>query len=315
MDPSDSHGQSVPEITSHRMPTALVSLYVAELRMAWSAIREGQWHKVWQPVTHEAAASLLTALTHPSQGSAIHVVLKDGTVVAGTVEEQGCQGDLSAKDLQRRDHSLQLHLQPCKVDPKGTFFLLEHKLVFHPSQWICALPTSEIHTTKGVALSRVAEIAEMLGVAQTSHGLHGIVAMLKYRPMQIPMAMPGCYFGMVWGCPMVTGQGQIEPAESSFTQQHKQVQRTLRRVFDKFGDLESEESTRASDNDSHSSTRSLQISQGRAKHGYNRNATNTSTNNMERGQDTVSRSTKSNKKSQKLASTRQEVETRGDTKK
>jgi len=232
-------------------------------------------------------------------------------------KSKGAKATYLPKDLQRRDQSLQLHMQPCKIDPKGNCFLLEHKFVFHPSQWICALPKSEIQCSKGVALSRVAEIAEMLGVAQTNQGLHSIVAMLKYQPVQMPMqpgivAMPGMYCGMVWGCPMPTGQGQREQTnESSFTYQHKQVQKTLRRVFDKFGDLESEESTRASDNESHSSTRSLQISHGRTKHGYGRNATTVSER-MNRGQDTSSRNTKSNKKNQKLASTRQEAEMRGD---
>jgi hypothetical protein len=260
--------------------------------MAWSSIRDGQWHKVWQPASKEATDSLMSVLAYPyehSQGGPVHVVLKDGMIVAGTVAEQGCQGEHSAKALQRRDHSLKLHLQPCKVNPGGFCSLREDNMTFHPSQWICAVPSAELQIVKGDALSRLAEIAEMLGFAQTSHGLHGIVAMLKCQFAQMPMPMPmvpACYSGMVWWVrPISTGQGQtMQSSESNFGFQYSQALR-MWRPSDKLGDLESEESTRASDNESHSSTRSHQFPHGRAKQNNNHRNANATNSRLSRHQE------------------------------
>jgi hypothetical protein len=338
LDPSNL--DSIPDITPSRMPTALVALYVAELQMAWSFVRAGQWHKVWQPASKEATDSLMTVLDYPpSQGGPIHVVLKDGTIVAGTVQEQGCKGEHSAKALQRRDSNLRLHLQPCLIKfnqcGHGTACALsESKIMFHPSQWICALPANELQDIKGDAISRIAEIAEMLGFAQTSQGLHGIVATLKYKFAQMSMAMQMAAwgYGMVWVRPVNAAQGQIAQMNGSnwpnaYQNQAQQAQQAWKRPSDKPADLESEESTRASDNESHSSTRSLRFPHGgRAKHGNNRNTTSTwryihgmtenSTQSHETalvpGLQTAPRTTKQNKKSQKQAARQEVVESRGD---
>jgi len=318
VDPSRRDGQqSFPDITPPRLPTALVSLYVGAVRIAWQSIRDGQWEKVWTPVSEEAAVSLMTALAYPrSQGAPLHVVLKNGMVVAGIVEEQGCQGDLSAKDLQRRDHYSMMHLQPCTVDPQGVVCpLRERKITFHPSQWLCALPASELQLVKGDAISRVAEIADMLGIAQTSQGLHGIVAALKYQHVQFPiqMAMPtaACYYNVVWFCPFGVDQGGYQGqsrhlSESGFpsVKQRTPLQKPSdKTIGDLESSLESEESTRASDNESHSSTRSLQIPRKSQPGNGKRNSTNGSICVVD-GEETAPRSNKPNKKNQKPTSSR-----------
>jgi hypothetical protein len=202
-DPSSSHAHLC--VTPPSMPTALGLLYVAELRLAWSAVQEKQWRRLWDYAPEEMQMDLPSAVlleVGTSSHSLSHVVLKDSIVYAGSVEEAIlCPGLPPTEVLHRRDQSSNLSLCPGMPTSSGNQY--QTILSFQPCHWICTLPSQEWRMLQGEGVLRVLEIALMVGIARLSSGLQHLVATMKptscgYAPT------PACYVWMPVTVPATT---------------------------------------------------------------------------------------------------------------
>jgi len=165
-------------ITPPSMPTALGLLYVAELRVAWNAILAQQWPSVWRAVSKAAKMELPQVFLprgEPAHAcSLLHVILKEGVVFAGRVQQFfPCPGLPATEVLHRRDQSSQLHLQ--EVINGGSYGQM---LTFQPCHWICTLSPQELKILQGDSLLRVAEIAQMVGLSRLNQGLQQLAPAL-----------------------------------------------------------------------------------------------------------------------------------------
>eukprot|EP00434_Breviolum_minutum_P046015 symbB.v1.2.041398.t1/scaffold8148.1/size7527/1 len=70
-------------MTPQKIPTSLAALYVAEIRLAFNAIKEAKWDELWRPTNKEVKMAL-----SGSFGKApLHIILKNGELVVGKLEK------------------------------------------------------------------------------------------------------------------------------------------------------------------------------------------------------------------------------------
>jgi len=200
-DNSSCMSSSPDRITPPSTPTALGLLYVAELRLAWHAIGAKEWYKIWQappPAVKMQLPSIFLDGECEDAESLLHVVLQDGVVSVGKVQQaRPCPGLPTSEVLHRRDQSSQLQLQPFAFGMVESTCLAEKVLTFQPCHWICTLPSQELSTLQGIGLSRVLEVAQTVGITCLSPGLQRIINILKPSvsgcmpmPMMSMMPMP-----------------------------------------------------------------------------------------------------------------------------
>lgn len=171
--PKSTHFSS---ITSPSIPAALGLLYIVELRLAFSAIREGRWYDVWRRCPVQAAPSLESLMAD----SKMHVVMKDGWISIGKMQDvQFCKGLVSGhRVLNRRDQSSQLILQGCKLlkGSDGTVYAKgaaneASRVACEPCHWVCSLPVNSDMMIFPTGLMRLAEIVQAVGVTRVSSDL------------------------------------------------------------------------------------------------------------------------------------------------
>jgi len=168
---SKTHGITPPSI-----PAALGALYVAELRLAWKAINEGSWDRIWRPAVPEARISLPSAIDLRREKAPLHILLKDGAVLLGQLQQvKRCPG-VSCEALHRRDQSSELILQQCCLQREGASGLMAisvsegaESISCQPCHWVCALPTwGTSKIVPGDGLDRLNEVKRLVLDDQSS---------------------------------------------------------------------------------------------------------------------------------------------------
>eukprot|EP00927_Polykrikos_kofoidii_P059646 TRINITY_DN5478_c0_g1_i2.p1 TRINITY_DN5478_c0_g1~~TRINITY_DN5478_c0_g1_i2.p1 ORF type:complete len:873 (+),score=109.92 TRINITY_DN5478_c0_g1_i2:104-2620(+) len=159
-------------ITPPSIPSALVVLYVAELRLAWKALQEGLWDDLWQPAPPEELSR-----PSPLETARLHSVLKNGTVFVGKLQEvRPCPSLQRQEVLHRRDQSSVLVLEPYKVNKdsvrgKSPVSVNSEDLApitCQPCHWICSLPAWYAKPIPGKSMDRLREIMEIVAPKEDS---------------------------------------------------------------------------------------------------------------------------------------------------
>jgi len=169
-------------VTPPSIPAALAVLYVAELRLAWKSVKEGNWDALWR-ITHplpEARSPLPSQLNVSPQKAqkALQMILKEGVVHLGQLlEVRKCPTVQHDAALHRRDQSSELVLQPCHLKKENTtagprvYKRNDQPVVCQPCHWICALPMWSTSIMPGDGLSRLAEISTMVQISSLEPGV------------------------------------------------------------------------------------------------------------------------------------------------
>jgi hypothetical protein len=169
-------------ITPPSIPTALALLYTTELRLAWGAIEERQWHKLWQDASPEVRMQLPEASSPSRLPESLHVILKHGQLIAGTLQHAcPCPGLPSSEVLLRRDQSSEFTLLPCGVDSDGRTCLHGEVVSFQPCHWLCVLPRHQLSALYGDCLTRVMDMAELIGFRSLSPGIRKVFPTFKQK--------------------------------------------------------------------------------------------------------------------------------------
>jgi len=163
-------------LTQPSIPAALGALYVAELQLAWNAIRQAHWDALWHPVSPEMRTALPSCLQLKGQQAPLHIVLKDGLMHLGQLQEvRRCPG-VNSEALHRRDQSSELRLDPCSLEKDGNAALKVSRceglsLVCQPCHWVCALPAWNTRVLLGDGVARLAHMMEMVQVVGLAPGV------------------------------------------------------------------------------------------------------------------------------------------------
>jgi len=167
-------------VTPPSIPAALCALYIAELRSAWRAVREGSWDELWRSTPPEVRMPLPSYLNVAGNKAPLQILLKDGVVqLAQLLEVRKCPVVAQSEDpaLHRRDQSSELVLQPCgleKASKGGTpsiKILDVPTIACQPCHWVCALPTWNKRLLPGDGLYRLGDISLMVEVARIGPGI------------------------------------------------------------------------------------------------------------------------------------------------
>jgi len=184
-------------LTPLSIPTALAALYIAELRIALKAIREGRWDELWRPILPEARVALPSTINLKSrQAHALHVILKDGIVVVGQLQEVRRCPSVQQDALHRRDQSSELELMPCRLakdsatDSTTVARLVEGTpLRVQPCHWVCALPSWTTKVLPGDGLNRLSEVLKVIE-GDTSAAENPLAAAVTLPKNLICMGLP-----------------------------------------------------------------------------------------------------------------------------
>lgn len=168
-------------ITPPSIPAALAILYVAELRLAWKAIREGAWDDLWRATPAEVRATLPRIFDMRGRQAPLHIVLKNGTVTVGRLQEvRPCPSLQHQEVLHRRDQSSVLVLEPYKLvkeEPRPGGHVMITKIdgedckpvVCQPCHWICSLRTWNAKVVPGEGVDRLHEIMDIASPKETHY--------------------------------------------------------------------------------------------------------------------------------------------------
>eukprot|EP00913_Durusdinium_trenchii_P016573 g15578.t1 len=102
-------------MTPHSIPTALGALYVAEIRLAFKAMKEERWDELWRPTNGEVKMPLPPTAPPVGKQAPLHVMLKNGKLVVGKLEKVLQCPNAQKQVLHRRDQSTELELRPCTL--------------------------------------------------------------------------------------------------------------------------------------------------------------------------------------------------------
>jgi len=165
--PASSQSMHLCNITPPSMPAALGLIYIVDLRLAQNAVREGRWHDVWRRPAHAAPA--MDGLVD----SQLHVVIKDGQISVGKMQDVKYCKELYGDILNHRDQSSQLSLQVCKVrqgSARNVYAKARKsmKLTCQPCHWVCALSMAPRMLFLEDGLMRLAEIIQVVGITRVS---------------------------------------------------------------------------------------------------------------------------------------------------
>lgn len=217
-------GQAPPGITQPSMPAALGALYVAELRLAWEALDKGRWEDVWRQATAEVRLPLPCVMDLRGRKAPLHILLKDGIVHLGRLQEvRKCPTLQNQEVLHRRDQSSELVLEPCCLvedgqGPDGPMSIHSttssagsgsHLITCQPCHWICALPTWNVKVLPGDGRDRLQAVTQLVAAAAQADfaaacvGGLAKVALEAYGQRGVATLSVGMSMVPVWMVPMV----------------------------------------------------------------------------------------------------------------
>jgi len=181
-DPTRKHPGAgyVPGMTPQKIPTSLAALYVAEIRLAFNAIKEEKWHELWRSTNKEVKMAL-----SGSFGKApLHIILKNGELVVGKLEKVIQPPNLQNQELHRRDQSSQLQFRRCSFskDPRSDStkcVLTDKTLDCKPCNWVCALPIWNMTVKAGDAQTRLNELAILAETVKSDTKPQSVLSRLK----------------------------------------------------------------------------------------------------------------------------------------
>lgn len=161
---------STQSLTPPSIPAALAALYIAELRLAWKAIRESKWDELWRGAPPEVRMALPSAIDLKGGKAPLHILLKNGVVVVGQLQEVHRCPSVQQEALHRRDQSSELLLQPCGLEKdggdSGSMTMVKSRegamLSCQPCHWVCALPTWNTKVVPGDGLARLSEVTQLV---------------------------------------------------------------------------------------------------------------------------------------------------------
>ncbi|CAE8665867.1 unnamed protein product, partial [Polarella glacialis] len=127
-----------------------------------------RWDELWRSATPEVKLALPSALEIKGAKAALHIVLKDGVLLVGQLEQVlRCPG-MQQQALHRRDQSSELLLRPCTLskdlNSESTTMTASTgaMLSVKPCHWVCALPAWNKRVMPGDGLERLSEITAMV---------------------------------------------------------------------------------------------------------------------------------------------------------
>jgi len=185
---------------------------------------------LWRPILPEARVALPSTIDLKNrQAQALHVILKDGIVVVGQLQEVRRCPSVQQDALHRRDQSSELELMPCRLakdsatDSMTVARLVEGApLCVQPCHWVCALPSWTTKVLPGDGLNRLSEVLKLIegDYSATVNPLVSAMALPKnlicmafppgagrpfdgkgFHPVAIPICLP------VWPCALTEMPG------------------------------------------------------------------------------------------------------------
>jgi len=195
------HGPTGPSplgITPSSIPAALAALYVAELRLAWTIVREERWCHLWYRTEPEISMPLWSLLqSFRSQRAPLHIILRKGVVQIGQLKQvRRCVDAQFGDTLHRRDQNSKLTFLPCEIRRNGVVTKSPKKakqVVCSPCHWICALPVQNMRVFLGDGLVRLAELVQMFDTVGVCHDLLHIARVWRPVNQGCPPPMQVCY--------------------------------------------------------------------------------------------------------------------------
>eukprot|EP00931_Biecheleriopsis_adriatica_P050572 TRINITY_DN29289_c0_g1_i1.p1 TRINITY_DN29289_c0_g1~~TRINITY_DN29289_c0_g1_i1.p1 ORF type:complete len:907 (+),score=167.09 TRINITY_DN29289_c0_g1_i1:408-2723(+) len=176
------NGSGFAGMTTQYITSALGALYVAEVRMALKTVREDKWEDLWRLTTPEVSKGLPSVIDLKSQQDTLHIVLKDGVLLVGELQEVRTGPHVNYEGLHRRDQISELMMRPCKrrvskdnSDAVEFTVSTGAMMCCKPIHWVCALPIWNMKVMPGDGLSRLQELTILVG-AHTGFGMMPIDA-------------------------------------------------------------------------------------------------------------------------------------------
>lgn len=186
-----STGSRRATVTPPSIPAALALLYVTDLRLGWCAIQDGRWRDFWR-----CSMAALPSLSSLSNDQKLHVVIKDGQLLVGKVQEvQVCKAVNPGNVLHHRDQSSRLFFQAsdlrrghaCTVYAEK--FSSERTIECHPCHLVGLLHVGPRMTLLGEGLARLAEIIQIVGPSHVDAGVASTILSCRRVHAQVAQSV------------------------------------------------------------------------------------------------------------------------------